>query len=299
MQNNFYQKTLPRPLTKEEVYSCLKKIKQGDMEAREKIIIHNLRLVIYIARKYYNTSYDFEELCSVGELGLLKSIDTFDITKNVEFATYATRCINNEILLFMRSGKKYINLDSIDRAIYEDKEGNVLTIMDMLEDLNADFVSASETESIHQEIRQIIDELPPREKKLIMLNFGFINDKVYTQEEIAEMLHISQSYVSRIIKKTLKNLAVKLEQAGIIEKSDWGQKIRGVPKEKVASSTKKVVSENEISKKVAEDILKKKLELEPFFAKNQKNILVKEQALKENQVVDLPQESLVVKEEKK
>lgn len=215
---------LPKPLSKQEVYELLKKIKQGDELAREKFVEHNIRLVLYeVTGRFKSVEYDKKDLVSIGNVGLMKAITTFDTSKKVEFATYATRCIDNEILMFLRKLKKDQNVDSLDRTINHDKDGNELKIEDIIID-ETDIVEEYTDNETHQIIRQIVKDLPDRDREIIMLHFGFYNDKTHTQKEIADMMSISRSYVSRLITKIVKKLGQQLQQKGVIELRMEGQR---------------------------------------------------------------------------
>ena len=215
---------LPKPLSKQEVYELLKKIKQGDELAREKFVEHNIRLVLYeVTGRFKSVEYDKKDLVSIGNVGLMKAITTFDTSKKVEFATYATRCIDNEILTFLRKLKKDQNVDSLDRTINHDKDGNELKIEDIIID-ETDIVEEYTDNETHQIIRQIVKDLPDRDREIIMLHFGFYNDKTHTQKEIADMMSISRSYVSRLITKIVKKLGQQLQQKGVIELRMEGQR---------------------------------------------------------------------------
>lgn len=198
---------LPDRLSKEEFIYYYEQMKSGDNNAREKLIVHNIRLVIrVVCCKFFSTSYEPDELVAVGIMGLIKSIDKFDLSKNVEFATFATRVINNEILLFMRKSKKHINNQSLYSTLNTDAEGNELLLEEILEDPNYDLTLDYEHKESLSEVMSFFDELPDRNKKILMLYFGFYNDKRYRQPEIAEIMGISQSSVSKIIKKDLEKL---------------------------------------------------------------------------------------------
>lgn len=215
---------LPKPLSKQEVYELLKKIKQGDELAREKFVEHNIRLVLYeVTGRFKSVEYDKKDLVSIGNVGLMKAITTFDTSKKVEFATYATRCIDNEILMFLRKLKKDQNVDSLDRTINHDKDGNELKIEDIIID-ETDIVEEYTDNETHQILRQIVKDLPDRDREIIMLHFGFYNDKTHTQKEIADMMSISRSYVSRLITKIVKKLGQQLQQKGVIELRMEGQR---------------------------------------------------------------------------
>ena len=208
---------LPKPLSKKEVYELLDKIKQGDEKARAKLVEHNIRLVLSeVTGKFSTVEYDKKDLVSIGNVGLMKAITTFDTSKKVEFSTYAIRCIDNEILMFLRKLKKYANDDSLDRTINHDKDGNELKIEDTLSD-DIDIVEEYTDNETHRIIREVVKDLPERDRKIIMLHFGFYNDETHTQREIAEMLSISQSYVSRLITKIVKRVGKILEEKGLIE----------------------------------------------------------------------------------
>lgn len=209
---------LPKPLSKKELYSYLEQYKQGDLKAREQVIIHNIRLVLnQVSKKFANTRYDKKELVSIGVVGLVKSVDTFDTDKNFEFATYATRCIDNEILMFLRKGKKSAFDQSINTPIGTDKEGNEKKIEDILEDDISDFVSDYEDQITYNEVRKIVYNLPDRDREIILLYFGFIDDHSYTQKEIADKLNITQSYVSKLIIKIVKRIGIQLQDNDVIE----------------------------------------------------------------------------------
>lgn len=215
---------LPKPLSKQEVYELLEKIKQGDELAREKLVEHNIRLVLYeVTGRFKSVEYDKKDLVSIGNVGLMKAITTFDTSKKVEFATYATRCIDNEILMFLRKLKKAQNVDSLDRTIIHDKDGNELKIEYTIID-ETDIVEEYTDNETHQIIRQIVKDLPDRDREIIMLHFGFYNDKTHTQKEIADMMSISRSYVSRLITKIVKKLGQQLQQKGVIELRMEGQR---------------------------------------------------------------------------
>lgn len=209
---------IPKPLPKKDLYSYLEQYKQGNLKAREQVIIHNIRLVLnQVSKKFANTPYDKNELVSVGIVGLVKSVDTFDTNKNFEFATYATKCINNEILMFLRKGKKSAFDQSINTPIGTDKEGKEKKIEDILEDDTSNFVSEYEKQITYNEIRKVVYNLPNRDREIILLHFGFIDDRTYTQKEIADKLKISQSYVSRLIIKIVKKIGIQLQENGVIE----------------------------------------------------------------------------------
>ncbi len=209
---------LPKPLSKSELYSYLKQYKQGDLSAREKVIIHNIRLVLnQVSKKFANTPYDKKELVSIGIVGLINSVDTFDMDKSIKFATYAIKCINNEILMFLRKGEKNIADQSIYKPIGIAKDGTEKILADILEDDTFDFVSEYEDQITYNEVRKAVYNLPDRDREIILLYFGFIDNHQYTQNEIAEKFQMSRSYVSRLITKIVKRIGIQLQANGVIE----------------------------------------------------------------------------------
>ena len=203
--------SFPRPLSAEEEKECFEKIKSGDKSAKNMLIEHNLRLVAHIIKKYYSNSVEQDDLVSIGTIGLIKASSTFDYDKGTRFATYAARCIENEILMYFRNKKKYAQDISLSEPIECDKDGNALSIIDIMAD------EKSITEDIEEKLRaenlhKIIDsELLPREKEIIFLRYGLMGKRAYTQREVAKKLAISRSYVSRIEKKAMEKLKAKLE----------------------------------------------------------------------------------------
>lgn len=197
---------LPPPLSKEKELEYLIEAKKGNVEARNILIEHNLRLVVFLAKKYENTGYDIEDLVSIGSIGLIKGINTYKIDKNIKLATYASRCIANEILMFLRKNKKRKGEISFEDALNYDAEGNELHLEDILgtEDdvVPKEFEDRMDKELLESEIK-ILDD---REKNIMTLRYGLFNTKEYTQKEVANMLGISQSYISRIEKKVIKKL---------------------------------------------------------------------------------------------
>lgn len=203
---------LPPPLSKEETYNLFQAVNKGSEDAREKLITHNIRLVLYeVNHKFKNVDYDKEDLVSIGNIGLLKAINTYSLTKNSEFSTYATKCIDNEILIFLRKLKNNHMIDSIDRIIYEGKNGSEMKLADILAD-DKNLVEEYEKIEMYKIIRQLVMKLPDRDKEIIMLYFGFYNNKIYTQEEIAEKIHVSQPNISRLIIKNVKILRKQFEE---------------------------------------------------------------------------------------
>jgi len=197
---------LPPPLSKEEELDCLIKSQNGDEDAKNKLIEHNLRLVVFLAKKYENTGYEVEDLVSIGSIGLIKGINTYKIDKNIKLATYASRCISNEILMHLRKNKKRKGEIFFEDALNFDAEGNELRLEDILgteEDIvSKEFESDQEKFLLSQEI----NKLNLRDKQIMVLRYGLNNTQEYTQKEVAELLGISQSYISRIEKKVIRNL---------------------------------------------------------------------------------------------
>ena len=197
---------LPPPLSKEEEFDYLIKAKKGDEEAKNVLIEHNLRLVVFLAKKYENTGYDIEDLVSIGTIGLIKGINTYKLSKNIKLATYASRCSTNEILMFLRKNKKRKKEISLEDSLNYDNEGNELHLEDVLGTDN-DLVSEEYERQVERNfISKEINKLNQREKQIMVLRYGLNNTESYTQKEVAEILGISQSYISRIEKKVIKNI---------------------------------------------------------------------------------------------
>ncbi len=197
---------LPPPLSKEEELSYLIKMRSGDEEARNILIEHNLRLVVFLAKKYENAKYDIEDLVSIGSIGLIKGINTYKIDKNIKLATYASRCISNEILMFLRKNKKINKEVSFEDALNYDAEGNELHLEDIL-GTDANLVPEEYENMINKErLNEEIKSLNERDKEIMTLRYGLNNTEEFTQKEVANMLGISQSYISRIEKKVIKKI---------------------------------------------------------------------------------------------
>ena len=196
---------LPEPLTKEEeVYY----VKLGTKEAKNKLIEHNLRLVVFLAKKYENTGVDLEDLVSIGSIGLIKGVDTYNLDKNIKLATYASRCIDNEILMFLRKNKKRRGEVSFEDSLSYDAEGNELHLEDIL-GTDSDIVTRDlERETERKLLYEEIDKLNKRDKEIMIMRYGLHNGKELTQKEVAHILGISQSYISRIEKKVINRLQV-------------------------------------------------------------------------------------------
>lgn len=197
---------LPPPLPEAEERDNIIRAQNGDIVARNKLIEHNLRLVVFLAKKYENTGYDVEDLVSIGSIGLIKGINTYKLDKNIKLATYASRCISNEILMFLRKNKKRRGEVSLDDALNYDAEGNELHLEDVL-GTEQDYVPNQYEKILNKEIlEREIDSLDKREKEIMILRYGLYNTEEFTQKEVAIKLGISQSYISRIEKKVIKKL---------------------------------------------------------------------------------------------
>lgn len=197
---------LPPPLSKEDELKYLVRAKAGDEDARNILIEHNLRLVVFLAKKYENTTYDIEDLVSIGSIGLIKGINTYKIDKNIKLATYASRCISNEILMFLRKNKRKRAEVSLEDALNYDAEGNELHLEDIL-GTDENLVPNEYEKQVDKEVlAKEIEGLPDRDKEIMTLRYGLNNTKEYTQKEVAVMLGISQSYISRIEKKVIRKL---------------------------------------------------------------------------------------------
>lgn len=203
--------TLPPPLSKADEEVVFAGLEANDPEARKKLIVHNLRLVVYIAKKFESTGIGIEDLVSIGTIGLIKAVNTFCPTKNIKLATYASRCIENEILMFLRKATQYRGDLSIDEPLNIDYDGNELLLSDVL-GTDDDVVNKGiETEAERELIRNAVSELCDREREIMEMRFGLIDGKEKTQKEVAELIGISQSYISRLEKKIIRKLRVKLE----------------------------------------------------------------------------------------
>ena len=197
---------LPEPLSreKEEEYLCLSE--QGDQKAKDILIEHNLRLVVFLAKKYENTGVDLEDLVSIGTIGLIKGINTFHRGKNIKLATYASRCIDNEILMYLRKNKKTKTEVSIDASLSYDSEGNELHLEDVLGTEDDIVTKSIEDEDDKKIMIEEIKRLNKRDRDILILIYGLFGVEEKTQKEVADMLGISQSYISRIEKKVIKRL---------------------------------------------------------------------------------------------
>ena len=203
--------TLPPPLTREEETEVFERLLTHDPDARNCLIEHNLRLVVYIAKKFESTGIGIEDLVSIGTIGLIKAVNTFCPTKNIKLATYASRCIENEILMFLRKSSQYRNDLSIDEPLNIDYDGNELLLSDIL-GTDDDIVNKGiETEAEREILRGAVAELCDHEREIMEMRFGLIDGKEKTQKEVADCIGISQSYISRLEKKIIRKLRIKIE----------------------------------------------------------------------------------------
>jgi len=196
----------PQPLPEEEERDCLERMANGDQDARNRLIEHNLRLVAHICKKFDNTKEDNEDLISIGTIGLIKAIESYSIGKGTKLATYAARCIENEILMHLRGTKKTRKDVSLNDPIGQDKEGNEISLIDVLKSKNKDVIDEISLNMEREKIYQHLHILDDREKEVVIARFGLDNKEELTQREIAKKLQISRSYVSRIEKRALMKL---------------------------------------------------------------------------------------------
>ena len=205
---------LPPPLDIEEERALTRRLKDNDEQARSTLIEHNLRLVVFISRRFENTGIPLEDLISIGTIGLIKAVGTFDPDKKIKMATYASRCIENEILMFLRKTSKLRLEVSLDEPLKTDWDGNELLLSDVL-GTRPDTVSVNLDKEIERDIlRDALSHLTPREKQIIILRFGLGGQQERTQKEVADLLSISQSYISRLEKRILSRLNTELKRIG-------------------------------------------------------------------------------------
>ena len=198
--------TLPAPLKREEESDLIAKLEQGDAEARNQLIEHNLRLVAYIARRFENTGINIEDLISIGTIGLIKSVNTYRTDRNIKLATYASRCIENEILMYLRKNAAQRGEVSLDEPLNTDWDGNELLLSDVLGTDSDTVMRPIEDDVDRQLLSAAIAKLEEREREIITLRFGLGGGREQTQKEVADYLGISQSYISRLEKKIMKRL---------------------------------------------------------------------------------------------
>jgi len=204
--------TLPAPLSKEEEERVFRRLEENDDSAKQELIIHNLRLVVYIARKFESSGVGMEDLISIGTIGLIKAVNTFCPARGIKLATYASRCIENEILMFMRKCQSQKNEVSIDEPLNIDWDGNELLLSDIL-GTEADAINRPIEQAIERNILlETVDKLGERERQIMRLRFGLDGGEEKTQKEVADIIGISQSYISRLEKRIVKRLKKELER---------------------------------------------------------------------------------------
>ncbi len=202
---------LPPPLDKDEEVSLVIKSQKGDISARNKLIEHNLRLVVFIAKKYEGTLETLEDLVSIGTIGLIKGINTYKIDKNIRLATYASRCISNEILMYLRKNKKRLSDVSFEEALSYDAEGNELHLEDIIITDEDSTYNSYEKKIDLEVLKKYLDTLNERDRQIMIMRYGLYNTEEYTQKEVASILGISQSYISRIEKKVIRKMRLHLD----------------------------------------------------------------------------------------
>ena len=203
--------TLPAPLTPDEEAETFRGLARGDPASKDLLIVHNLRLVVYIAKKFETPTASIEDLISIGTIGLIKAVNTFEPAKKIKLATYASRCIENEILMYLRKAANRHQESSIDEPLNIDGDGNELLLSDVLgtdqNQVGADLEQLAERDML----RQAVERLPDRERTIMNLRFGLGGSKEHTQKEVADLIGISQSYISRLEKRIIKRLRSELE----------------------------------------------------------------------------------------
>ncbi len=204
--------TLPAPLSRTQEEETFQLLEINEEKARQTLITHNLRLVVYIAKKFESTGIGLEDLISIGTIGLIKAVKTFCPSKNIKLATYASRCIENEILMFLRKTNQQKNEISIDEPLNVDWDGNELLLSDILGTDDDTVNSNIESEAEKTVLRDAVEKLPERERCIMKMRFGLIDGKEKTQKEVADIIGISQSYISRLEKRIIKKLRKELEK---------------------------------------------------------------------------------------
>lgn len=203
---SYSNEVFPEPLSAKEEENCILKMKQGDKDARNKLIEHNLRLVAHIVKKFESTNYDIDDLIGIGTVGLIKGIDTYSMDKKVKLTTYAAKCAENEILMYFRSNKKNSRNVSIYEGISYDKEGNEITILDILKTKDPDYLEDIYVKDNIHLLKKYLKILSKREREIIDMRYGLGNQEERTQKEIAKIMGISRSYVSRIEKRAITKI---------------------------------------------------------------------------------------------
>lgn len=203
--------SLPEPLSNQEEQELSEKLANGDDKAREQLIVHNLRLVVYIAKKFENSGVNIEDLISIGTIGLIKAVNTFSPEKNIKLATYASRCIENEILMHLRKIASQKMEISLDEPLNTDWDGNELMLADVLGSDGDEINREIEEEDEKRVLLRVIETLPERERTIIDMRFGLGDKEELTQKEVADKLGISQSYISRLEKRIIKKIGNKMK----------------------------------------------------------------------------------------
>ena len=203
--------TLPPPLSAEEEACVFAGLEQGDASARESLITHNLRLVVYIAKKFESSGVSVEDIISIGTIGLIKAVNTFQPSKKIKLATYASRCIENEILMYLRKSSNRRQDASIDEPLNVDSEGNELLLMDVLGSEQDQICTRLELDAERCSLRQAVERLGVRERQIMQMRFGLVDGVEHTQKEVADKIGISQSYISRLEKRIIRRLRRELE----------------------------------------------------------------------------------------
>ena len=205
--------SFPKPLSEKQEKIYLERCANGDKEARNKLVEHNLRLVAHIIKKYYGTQSEQDDLVSIGTIGLIKAVDTYDMNKNIRLSSYASRCIENEILMHFRNAKKSAQDISLNETIDTDKDGNPLTLLDIMA-VDDNIIDTLDLKFNSSKLGQYInEELDEREKRIIILRYGLNGNEPMTQKNVAKLLNISRSYVSRIETRALKILKKRFESS--------------------------------------------------------------------------------------
>ncbi len=203
--------TLPPPLTAVEELECCQQLTQGSEDARNRLVVHNLRLVVYIAKKFESSGVAMDDIISIGTIGLIKAVNTFSLEKKIKLATYASRCIENEILMYLRKASNRRQDASIDEPLNVDSDGNELLLSDILGS-DPDMVGQQLEQAVeHQALRQAIARLTPREQQIMEMRYGLLDGHERTQKEVADEIGISQSYISRLEKRIILLLRRQLE----------------------------------------------------------------------------------------
>ena len=215
----YNSKFLPLKLDDEQQYNLFIQMRKGDYDARQKLVLHNLRFVVHeVLHVFNNTGYEYDELISIGNIGLIRAVETFDVSKNFKFTTYAKRCIDNEILMFLRKNKHRNNNLSLNETAVVFSNGDTLSLEDTICS-DCDIMFDYEDRSIEQMIWDIVLRLPPNERDLIIMNYGLFGHEKINQIELANKFNVTQSYISKCIKRILKKIKEELIQIDILENS--------------------------------------------------------------------------------